>query len=63
MNPGTCDGCRWHSHDPEGSPWTNEDGRPRDDLCACPALLERVGQPLPVFNWGCRHYSPQEASE
>lgn len=59
MNPGTCDGCRWHSHDPEGSCWTNEDGRPRDDLCAYPALLERTGQPLPVFNWGCRHYSPQ----
>lgn len=63
MNPGTCDGCRWHSHNPEGSLWTNEDGTPRDDLCSCPEWLrrERTSEPIPVLNWGCKRYSPQEA--
>lgn len=64
MNPGYCNGCKWHGKDPEGSFWTYEDGPPRDDLCSRPELLrrERTSEPIPVFNEGCKHYVPKEVA-
>lgn len=54
----TCEGCRWHSKDPEGSFWTYADGSPRDDLCSCPEWLRRArtSEPIPVLNCGCKRY-------
>ena len=63
MNPSTCDGCSWHSKDPEPGPWVNDDGSPRDDLCNHPEAMKKYGDALPVFNTGCRKYTPLHLCE
>ncbi len=54
----TCNGCRYHSKDPNADIWIYEDGSPRDDLCSHPRILQLAGftDSVPVFNSGCRLY-------
>lgn len=54
----TCNGCRYHSKDPNADVWIYEDGSPRDDLCSHPRILQiqHTIDPVPVFNSGCKLY-------
>ena len=52
---GKCNGCKYHSKDPEPGMFVYEDGSPRDDICSHPNNLKTEGfNPVPVFNYGCK---------
>ena len=60
FNTGGCNGCKWHGKSDETF-WEYEDGTPRNDTCCRPdkskiAMGYAPGEPIPVFNIGCKHY-------
>lgn len=56
FNTGGCNGCKYHQKDSEETFWVYEDGSPRNDMCAHPHTIKTYGEPVPVFNVGCKRW-------